>query len=36
MKLIGNALYGLTVMDKEKHITMSFFSLDKWQVSQCL
>jgi hypothetical protein len=29
MKLIGNALYGLTVMDKEKHITMSFFSLDK-------
>jgi len=29
MKLIGNALYGRTVMDKEKHTTTSFCGLDK-------
>jgi len=28
MKLIGNALYGRTVMDKEKHTTTSFCGLD--------
>jgi hypothetical protein len=29
MKLIGNALYGRTVMDKEKHTTTTFCGLDK-------
>jgi len=29
MKLIGNALYGRTVMDKSKHTTTSFCGLDK-------
>ena len=29
MKLIGNALYGHTVMDKEKHTTTTFCGLDK-------
>jgi hypothetical protein len=29
MKLIGNALYGRTVMDKEKHTTTTFCSRDK-------
>ena len=29
MKLIGNALYGRTVMDKEKHTTTTFCSREK-------
>ncbi len=29
MKLIGNALYGRTVMDKEKHTTTTLCGLDK-------
>ncbi len=29
MKLIGNVLYGRTVMDKEKHTTTTFCDLDK-------
>jgi hypothetical protein len=29
MKLVGNSLYGRTVMDKEKHTTTTFCGLDK-------
>ncbi len=30
MKLVGNSLYGRTVMDKEKHTSTSFCGLDKF------
>jgi hypothetical protein len=34
MKLIGNVLYGRTVMDKEKHTTTTFCGFDK--ISKCI